>query len=275
MSAESIWNVVIADDEPLARARLEKLLTSAPDFRVVAQAGSGSEAVKTVRRVRPDLLFLDVQMPGGDGFEVLRQLGAADAPRAVVFVTAFDQHAVRAFEVHAADYLLKPYDAERFQLALDRVRARLRNGGSGLDDRLRALLESLQTGLPASPLAPVAYLERIAIKPAAGRIIVRRVGELDWIEADGNYVRLHFGKESHLQREKLGSLEAQLDPGKFARVHRSAVVNLDRIRELRQAFHGDYVIVLQNGAEVALGRQHREEFLRKIGRPSSAEAGDE
>ncbi len=251
------WTVVIADDEPLARARIESYLMDAPDLRIVARCGSGTETVTTVRELKPDLLFLDVQMPEGDGFEVLKRLHQ-DAPRAVIFVTAFDQHALRAFDVHAVDYLLKPYDEDRFMAALGRARARLASDGGAIDARLRALLESLQR--------PAAYLERIAIKPSAGRILVRRTTEIDWAEADGNYVRLHFGKESHLQREKLSALESQLDPSVFVRVHRSALVNVDRVKELRQSFHGDYVIVLQSGAEVPLGRHQREEFLRRLGK---------
>lgn len=252
------WTAIIADDEPLARARIAGYLADSPDVKVVAQCGSGPETVEAVREHRPDLLFLDVQMPGGDGFEVLRQLGS-EAPRAVIFVTAFDQHALRAFDVHAVDYLLKPYDEDRFLSALGRARARLAAENGGMDAKLRALLANL----PAAPAAT--YLERIAIKPAAGRILVRRVAELDWAEADGNYVRLHFGKESHLQREKLSSLEAQLDPARFVRVHRSALVNVDRVRELRQSFHGDYTIVLQTGGEVPLGRAQKDEFLRRLG----------
>lgn len=251
------WTAVIADDEPLARARIAGYLADAPDVAVVAQCGSGTETVEAIREHRPDLLFLDVQMPGGDGFEVLRQLGN-ESPRAVIFVTAFDQHALRAFDVHAVDYLLKPYDEDRFRAALGRARARLAASEGGVDARLRALLATL-------PAAPASYLERIAIKPAAGRILVRRVAELDWAEADGNYVRLHFGKESHLQREKLSALEAQLDPARFVRVHRSAVVNVDRVRELRQSFHGDYTIVLQSGGEVPLGRAQKDELLKRLG----------
>jgi two-component system LytT family response regulator len=251
------FRVVIADDEPLARARVESLLRSQSDCEVVARCESGAETVATVRRVRPDILFLDVQMPGGDGFAVLEKLDT-DAPPVVVFVTAFDQHALRAFEVHALDYLLKPFDADRFARAVDRARAQLARGTTtGGDARIAELIRSLRDRPQ--------HLERFAIRTTAGKIIFRRAADLDWAEADGNYVRLHFGRESHLQRERLGALETQLDPTRFVRVHRSALINLERVREMRPSFHGDYVVVLETGAEITLGRNYREEVMARLG----------
>lgn len=282
----SLIRALIADDEPLARARVERLLSTEEGVEIVAQCGSGTETVSAVREHRPDVLFLDVQMPGGDGFSVLRELDAADTPRAVVFITAFDRHALRAFEAHAVDYLLKPFDPDRFAQAFARVRERLGAGAApargasethapapppaddALRARLRALLEEMDSSAAPAP-APepgeaTAFDHRIVLRLAGGRMVVRRVEELDWAEAEGNYVKLHFGRESHLQRETLAALESRLDPACFARVHRSALVNLDRIRELRPLFHGEHVIVLQGGAEVALGRQYRDDFLARL-----------
>ena len=251
------YRVVIADDEPLARARVESLLRAESDCEVAAKCESGAETVATVRRVRPDILFLDVQMPGGDGFTVLEKLGM-DVPPVVVFVTAFDQHALRAFEVHALDYLLKPFDAERFARAVERARAQFagRGGAAGSDARITELIRTLRERPQ--------HLERFAIRTTAGKIILRRVADLDWAEADGNYVRLHFGRESHLQRERLGALETQLDPARFIRVHRSALINLDRVRELKPSFHGDYLVVLESGAEMTLGRNYRDQVMDRL-----------
>ena len=280
LAAVPMIRVLIADDEPLARARVERLLGAEPDVEIVDQCGSGEETAASVRAHRPDVLFLDVQMPGGDGFSVLRDLGPADTPRAVVFITAFDRHALRAFEAHAVDYLLKPFDPDRFTQAFARVRERLgeaaappaaestpRVADAALRARLRALLDELDVSPPpaASPSdEAVPFDQRIVLRSGGGRLVVRRVEELDWAEAEGNYVKLHFGRESHLQRESLAALESRLDPARFVRVHRSALVNLDRIRELRPLFHGEHVIILQSGAEIALGRQYREEFLRRL-----------
>ena len=250
------FRVVIADDEPLARARVESLLRSQTDCEVVARCESGAETVTTVRRARPDILFLDVQMPGGDGFTVLEKL-ESDVPPAVIFVTAFDQHALRAFEVHALDYLLKPFDADRFARAVERARAQITRGAPGGGDaRLAELIRSLRERPQ--------HLERFAIRTSSGKIIFRRASDLDWAEADGNYVRLHFGKDAHMQRERLGALETQLDPARFVRVHRSALINLERVREMRPSFHGDYVVVLECGAEITLGRNYREDVMNRL-----------
>ncbi len=257
------YRVVIADDEPLARARVESLLRAESDCEVVAKCESGAETVATVRRLHPDILFLDVQMPGGDGFAALEKLGN-EVPPVVVFVTAFDQHALRAFEVHALDYLLKPFDADRFAHAVERARGQLSNrpsapvGEARITELIRTLRDRPQ------------HLERFAIRTTAGKIVVRRTVDLDWAEADGNYVRLHFGRDSHLQRERLGALETQLDPARFVRVHRSALINLERVKEMKPSFHGDYVVVLESGAEITLGRNYREQVMARLGRPGPA-----
>ena len=249
---------VIADDEELARRRLDALLADAPDVEVVARCADGRATVETVRRLSPDLLFLDVQMPEMDGFAALAELGA-EAPRAVVFTTAYDQYALRAFDIHAVDYLLKPFDARRFQAALQRAREILsaRQTAEMFRGTISELLHSMQTGS--------GFLARFVLR-SAGRISFRNVTDLSWAEAEGNYVRLHFGSENHLQREKLSALAEKLDPRRFARPHRSALVNIERIREMRQVFHGDYVVILEDGTEITLGKPYREKFLEQVGR---------
>jgi len=237
---------VIVDDERHARQKVRALLAAAPDVEVVAECADGDDAVDTILELKPDLVFLDVQMPGRDGFDVLGAIG--DAAANVIFVTAHDQYAVRAFEVQALDYLLKPFDRPRMQLALERVRARMRDGDD-LQERLRALVEQVR------PRGET--LERIMVK-SSGRITFLRVEEIDWIEAADNYVRLHAGRESHLIRETMNHLETKLDRKRFIRVHRKAIVNVDSVREIRSLFHGDHNILLRTGADIPLGRSYRE-----------------
>jgi len=248
--------VLIVDDEPLARERIRALLRDAPETEVVGECGDGRRAVAAIRRRKPDLVFLDVQMPELDGFEVLRALGPAEMP-AVIFVTAYDRYALRAFEVHALDYLLKPFDRERFQRALARARSQLERDRHGaVEKRLLALLEDLQPGRKR--------LERLVVKEG-GRIFFLRADEIDWVEAQGNYARLHVGRETHLVRETMARLEAGLDPKHFARIHRSAIVNLERVREMRPDFHGDYAVVLRDGTRLTLSRNFREKFREFFG----------
>jgi two-component system LytT family response regulator len=237
---------VVVDDERHARQKVRALLAAAGDVEIVAECADGDDAVATILETRPDLVFLDVQMPGRDGFDVLRAIG--DAARHVIFVTAHDQYAVRAFEVQALDYLLKPFDRVRLAVALDRVRARLRDGQE-LQAQLRALVEQVRPGGET--------LDRIMVK-SSGRITFLRIEEIDWIEAADNYVRLHAGRETHLIRETMNHLETKLDRRRFVRVHRSAIVNLDSIREIRSLFHGDHAILLRSGADIPLGRSYRD-----------------
>jgi two-component system LytT family response regulator len=247
---------VIIDDEPLARQRLRKLLEADPDVAVVGECGDGREAVTELQRLRPDLVFLDVQMPVLDGFGVLQALGSTALP-VVIFVTAHDRYALKAFEVHALDYLLKPFDKARFAAALDRAKAQVRQGSATvLSDRLQELLQSID-GQRRGP-------ERLVLK-SAGRTFFVRIGDIDWIEAAGNYVRLHVGKEDHLLRESLTALEHRLDGRRFVRIHRSTIVNLERIRELQPAFHGDYVITLHDGTELTLSRTCRDQLEKSLG----------
>lgn len=248
--------VMLVDDEPLARGKLRRLLADATEVEIVGEAGSAEEARDKLQELRPDLLFLDIQMPGQDGFALLESLPAHDLP-AVVFVTAYDEHAVRAFEVSALDYLLKPFDRERLELALERAREALaRRDGVGLDEQLRSMLQELRGEQP--------FLDRFVVR-SVGRIVFVRAADVDWIEAAGNYVRLRIGKESHLLRETMSSLETRLDPRVFARIHRSTIVNIDRIKELNHIFHGDYSVLLKDGTRLTLSRGYREQFERIVG----------
>src|SRR4051812_34756910 len=230
--------VLIVDDEPLARERIRTLLADEPGFEIVGEATDGTSGAESILALQPDLVFLDVQMPGADGFDVIDAVGADKMPF-VVFVTAHDRYALKAFDVHALDYLLKPFDKARFSTALERAKTQLRHGtAAALDQRLQELLQTVEGRRHGA--------ERLMVK-SGGRITFVRIADIDWIEAAGNYVRLHVGKEDHLLRESLAALEKKLDAGLFVRVHRSTIVNLDRIREIQPAFHGDYVIVLRDG----------------------------
>jgi two-component system LytT family response regulator len=249
---------LIVEDEPLMRERLRGLLADEPDVAVVGECANGPEAVAALSADRPDLVFLDVQMPGLNGFEVIEAVGVERMP-ATVFVTAYDRYAVKAFEVHALDYLLKPFNRQRFRQALGRVRARLRRGEAAeVNELLRALLADAE----AAPRGP----RRLVVK-SDSRIALVRPEDVDWVEAAGNYVRLHVGKDEHLLRGTMEAAEAQLPAGKFVRVHRSAIVNIDRIRALEPAFHGDYVVQLHDGTELPLSRTYRARLEELLGRP--------
>jgi two-component system, LytTR family, response regulator len=244
--------VLIVDDEPLARERLRTLLEEEPAFELVGEAADGTTGAESILALQPDLVFLDVQMPGADGFDVIDAVGADKMPF-VVFVTAYDRYALRAFDVHALDYLLKPFDRERFREALGRAQAQIeRNTGGDLERRLAAIVQDLK---PARTRT-----DRFVVK-SGGRIFFVRTAEIDWIEAAGNYVKLHVGRETHMIRETMNGIEGKLDPDKFLRIHRSTVVHIDRIKELHPMFSGDYAVILRNGAELTLSRNYRERFL--------------
>jgi two-component system LytT family response regulator len=255
MAAQTEIRVLVADDEPLARRGVRQLLAPHRDITVVGEARNGVDTLTAIDALSPDLLFLDVQMPEMDGFEVLRARGPDRMP-AVVFVTAHDQFAVRAFEAHALDYLVKPLRIDRFEAALQRVRERLRmKEAVDLAARLKALLQAERAKFG---------VERLVVPVATGELVIP-VAEIDWIGADDYYACLHVGAKSHLLRESLASLETLLDPRRFARVHRSAIVQIDRIREL----HGDEV-VLRGGTRVPVSRRRRatiEILLRSINAP--------
>jgi two-component system LytT family response regulator len=251
---------LIVDDEPLARARLRRILSGEPDLEVVGESASGRAALRVLRARSVDLLLLDVQMPAMDGFAVVNALGRDHLP-AVIFVTAYDQYAIRAFEIHAVDYLVKPPRAERVREAVDRARARIA-AGSTPADRLMPLLESIRAGQDElrQRLPPAAsWLERVAID-IGPRTFLLRAADVDWIEAADNYVRFHAGGRTYPYRVTLSRLEAQLDPARFARVHRSAIVNIDRIKELTRHAPGDGTLLLQDGTKLRLSRTYRANF---------------
>ena len=251
-----IYRAVIVDDEPLARTRIRRFLSEEPDMEIVGECADGAQAVDLIRELAPEVVFLDVQMPKMDGIEVIRQIGAHNL-RTVVFVTAFNHYAVQAFEAEAVDYLLKPFDRRRFQEALQRIRRRLTEySHETLSEQIEQLVKRFQ---PSSP-----YLQRLVIR-SEGSILLVRVEDVDWLEAAGNYVCVHLGKRNHIVRDSLAHLEKQLDPVRFLRVHRSAIVNLDRIRELRPTFQGDYKVVLLSGDILPLSRKYREALTRQLG----------
>ena len=247
---------LIVDDEPLGRERIRTLLAGDPEIEVIGECPDGRRAITGIEERKPDLVFLDVQMPEVDGFGVLEAISAERMP-VIIFVTAYDRYAVKAFEVHALDYLLKSFDRERFRAAVQRAKEEIRRSREGvLNERVAGLLEDLQKKKDR--------LTRLVIK-SAGRIVFLRVEEIDWVQAADNYARVHAGKESHLIRETLQSLEKRLDPGKFLRIHRGSLVNLDRIRELQPIFHGDYAVKLMDGTELTLSRNYREKLLEPLG----------
>ena len=250
--------VLIVDDERLARTRLRRLLAERNDVEVIGAAEDGDEAVSMIDQLRPDLLFLDIQMPGLSGFDVLAAI--AGDPPFIIFTTAFDQYAVRAFEVHALDYLLKPFGRDRFQQTLQHARAILERRRAGdLGRRLLALVNDIKT--EPGPTR----LDRLVVK-SGGRVFFLRTDQIDWIEAAGNYVRLHLGDESHLFRETMNRMEARLDGRRFVRIHRSRIVNTERVKELQPWFNGEHVVILQNGTRLTLSRGYREKLQEQLKR---------
>ena len=253
---------LIVDDEPLARRGVRARLAREGDIEVVGEAASGRQAERMIAKLAPDLVFLDVQMPGLDGFGVVEIVGPEQMP-VTIFVTAYDQHALRAFEAHALDYLLKPIDEERFAQALARARRRIQERReSALGRKLAAVLAEVgPVEAPTAEEPPGARkaraVERFLIK-GGGRMHVVPVEEVDWLEAAGDYVRLHVGEKTHLLRETMGAIEAQLDPQHFARIHRSTIVNVERIRELQPYFNREYIVVLKDGTKLKLSRSYRE-----------------
>jgi len=250
----------VVDDEPMARRSIRILLEADPEIEVVGESGSGPEAVQLLHAVPVDLVFLDVQMPGMSGFEVLRALDPGDMP-VIVFVTAHDEYAIQAFDAAAVDYLLKPFDNGRFAAALDRAKQRLRQAG---DSRvLRSITELLggsDSPVPEDDPGQISdrgrHLERLMVRED-GRLLVLRTELIDWLEAADYYVRVHVGPRVHLVRETLSSLESRLDPRVFVRIHRSTMVNLDRVRELQPYFQGAYVVILVDGTRLRLSRARR------------------
>jgi two-component system, LytTR family, response regulator len=249
--------VVIADDQPMARERLVALLAEQRDVNIVATCASGAEAVTAIEAYRPELVFLDMQMPELDGFGVISAVGPERMPP-VVFVTAYDQFALRAFEVHALDYLLKPFGRQRFEQALERARQHLAREHAGeLATRLMALVQDAQIRRPAA--------ERLVVRSGA-RVVFVDVANIDWVEAEGNYVRLHVGNDSHLMRETMLAMEQRLGATQFIRIHRSRIVNADRVKELRLTPNGDYEAVLRSGTTLGVSRLYRDALQERLKR---------
>jgi two-component system LytT family response regulator len=247
---------LIVDDEPIARARMVSLLRDEADIEVVGECESGHQAKTAIESTLPDLLFLDVQMPEMDGIDLARMIQSSGAP-AVVFVTAYDEYAVRAFEVHALDYLLKPFSAERFRSALGHARehvAQRRANGAG-----HAAVRSDGSGAANGRT-------RLMIK-SGGRIHFVRMADIEWCEASGNYVRVHVGAQCHLVRDTMGHLESELDPHLFMRIHRSTIVNVDRVQEMHSSFSGEYVVLLRGGTRLTLSRGYRDAIQTRLGKP--------
>jgi two-component system, LytTR family, response regulator len=250
--------VLIVDDEPLARKYLRRLLADSVDVEITGECGNGKEAVDFICENAPDLVFLDVQMPEMDGFTVLESLDAGQIPQ-IIFVTAYEQYAIHAFEIHALDYLLKPFDRERFEKTLVRVRERF-------DDQKKDENQQQISALIENVRQKPEFLDRLFIK-ADGRIIFLKTDEIDWIEAADKYVHLHTAKKSHLVRQTLSAMEAQLDPKKFVRIHRSAMVNVDRIKELQPMFTGEHAVVLENDKKLTLSRSYKNKLFTLLGNP--------
>lgn len=246
---------LIVDDEPPGRSRVRHLLSAAADIEVIDEAENGLQAVDKIEALQPDLVFLDVQMPGLDGFGVVDRVGPERMP-VTVFITAFDEFAVRAFDAHALDYLLKPFEAERFERALDRVRGQLAlRRRDGLERKLEALLGDLGDG--------ERYLRRFLVRVGT-RVTFVDAEHVDWIGAEGNYLRLHVGPQTHLVRDTLTNAEARLDPRRFIRIHRSTIVNLKRVRAVESLFQGEYLVILQDGTKLNSSGSYREQLEAKL-----------
>jgi len=254
MSTRKLTTLIV-DDEPLARERLLGLLSNESDIEVLGQCRDGEEAVSAIHERHPDLVLLDVEMPRMDGFEVIDTIGPERMPM-VIFVTAYDQHAIKAFQVRALDYLLKPFDRDRFSDALQRARTQIESQTNGdLGKRLLALMKDMKRDAPKT--------DRLVVK-SGGRLFFLRADEIDWIEAAGNYVRLHVGNQSHLLRETMNAIESRLDPERFFRIHRCRIVNVERIQEMQPWLNGEYSVVLRTGVRLTLSRGYREKLQDKL-----------
>jgi two-component system LytT family response regulator len=244
--------VLIVDDEPLARGRIRELLKRESEIGEIDEAGNGPLAVRKIRTRQPDLVFLDIQMPGMDGFAVLKAVGPEKMPP-VVFVTAYDQYALQAFEVFALGYLLKPFDREKFEMVLRRAldQVRLKRPGRDWSRAMKELLEEVRSTRPA--------MDRVFVK-TRNKLVPVRVRDIDWVEASGKYVVLHSGTEEHVLRESMSSIETKLPAGQFRRTHRSSVVNIDSIKEIQPLFHGDSCLILKTGDKIPLSRHYRDRF---------------
>jgi two-component system LytT family response regulator len=245
---------IISDDEPHAREILKEYLASDPEVEVIAECGDGASTIAEVRRLQPDLLFLDIEMPEGNGLEVMEEIGSDILP-AIVFVTAYDEYAIKAFELHAVEFLVKPFDLERFKSAL--AHAKLQAIARDPLNAIKAIRQAMQKR-PGSH-----YPERLGVREN-GRVVILDVREIDWIEADGNNLKLHMGNTVHAMRETMRDLEEKLDPEKFARIHRSTIVNVAKIQDLQPWFTGEYIVRLKNGRELTMTRRYRDRLLAML-----------
>lgn len=253
--------LLIVDDEPLARKYIREMLAAEPDIEIVGEAGNGKAALKMIAKLKPDLLYLDIQMPGMDGFAMLRHLGHHDLP-VIIFTTAFEEYAIRAFEVHAIDYLLKPFDRPRFERSLEHAREVLSEsssreiGSSQIAELIRVISEKPK------------YIERLLVK-RNGRIVFLNINRIDWIRADDKYLHLIGDNKRHMIRQTLASMKSQLDPTKFVQINRSVIVNVDAIKELHSMFNGDYYVEMNDDSKFPLSRSHRSDLFDLLGKPVS------
>ena len=255
-----ILRALIVDDEPLARDNVRLALEKELDVEVIAECADGESAIEAIRELEPDVVFLDVQMPGTGGFDVVNEIGPEEMP-AVVFVTAFDEHALRAFEVHALDYVLKPFDDDRFSDAVEHARRtlRMRRDEESFRRGLSALMTDVNGGQDGS--GRPRFASRLMVR-LRDRIHFVRTEDVDWFEAAGNYVRLHVADRSHLIRSTMSAIEERLDPQQFVRIHRSTIVNVDRIKEIQPWAGGDYLAILKGGQQLRISRGYRDALLR-------------
>ena len=253
------FRALIVDDEPLARRRIKSLLAHDSSVDVIGECSDGYKAVRSINELTPDLVFLDVQMPAMDGFEVIKTIGAERMPT-VIFVTAYDQYALKAFEVNALDYLLKPFDRKRFQKTLEKAKIMIKGLQNGnVNNQLLSLLGDLRREQKIP--------ERFIIK-SGGRVVFLRAEEIDWMCAVGNYVRLQVGRDSHLMRETMTGMESKLDPVSFMRIHRSTIVNLDRVKEVQPWAKGEYVVIMRDGTRLIMSRRYRERLNERLNKPT-------
>lgn len=250
---------IIVDDEPLAREKVKLFAQGESDIEIVDVCANGRDALASCHKLKPELLFLDIQMPEMNGFELLGKIKIHPLP-GIIFITAYDEFALRAFEFHALDYLLKPFDRVRFKKAVSHAREYIQSNTQSetTTEQIKSMLDSIKQ----TP----ARLERLVVK-ANGRIIFLRIDDIDWMEAAGNYVNVHVGSESHLVRETMNNIEGQINPQKFARIHRSTIINIEKVKELLPYFNGEYKVVLQNNTQVILSRSYRESFKKNLGKP--------
>ncbi|MDQ4122391.1 MAG: LytTR family DNA-binding domain-containing protein [Acidobacteriota bacterium] len=246
---------IIADDMPLARSRIKRFLKTDSEIEIICECSSGTEAIEAINRLKPDLVFLDVEMPGISGFEVLQAIKLDPMP-VVIFATAYDKFTLRAFDFHVLDYLLKPFDEARLKRSLERAKRELkRTRKTDINQQLQSVLQNNKSEQK--------FLKRIAVK-SGERTVFLPTEDIDWVATAGNYVELHVGKQTHLIRERMCELEAKLDGSKFVRIHRLSLINIERVRELQPLFNGDYIVILQNGVRLTLSRTYREKLFDLI-----------